>query len=161
MRNRGHILDGGNADAEGIQSADAAFTSRAGPENLNVNVLKTIFKSRTASLFASNLSSERRGLTGALETLSAGGGRRNDVALAISDRDDSVIEGRVDVSDAFRHNLANLLTTASRSRGIFISVASHANPLNYFLSVTPTLRGPLRVRALVLVLWPRTGRPRR
>ena len=101
MRNRGHILDGGNADAEGIQSADAAFTSRAGPENLNVNVLKTIFKSRTASLFASNLSSERRGLTGALETLSAGGGRRNDVALAISDRDDSVIEGRVDVSDAF------------------------------------------------------------
>ena len=28
--------------------------------------------------------------------------------------------------------------------------------------VTPTvLRGPLRVRALVLVRWPRTGRPRR
>src|SRR3546814_15988878 len=34
--------------------------------------------------------------------------------------------------------------------------------LSYFLLVeTVTRRGPLRVRALVRVRWPRTGRPRR
>ena len=31
----------------------------------------------------------------------------------------------------------------------------------YFFSATPALRGPLRVRALVRVRCPRTGRPRR
>src|SRR6202008_4897432 len=31
----------------------------------------------------------------------------------------------------------------------------------FFLPATAPLRGPLRVRALVCVRWPRTGRPRR
>src|SRR5882672_1911776 len=32
--------------------------------------------------------------------------------------------------------------------------------ITFFFAIAP-LRGPLRVRALVLVRWPRTGRPRR
>ena len=32
---------------------------------------------------------------------------------------------------------------------------------NYFFSAAAPLRGPLRVRALVRVRWPRMGRPRR
>src|SRR5258706_6499182 len=32
---------------------------------------------------------------------------------------------------------------------------------DYFFTIAPDLRGPLRVRAFVRVRWPRTGRPRR
>ena len=34
-------------------------------------------------------------------------------------------------------------------------------PVAFFLLATVPRRGPLRVRALVWVRWPRTGRPRR
>src|SRR6185295_76817 len=107
------------------------------------------------------LRGERRGLARALEALAAGGGPGERVALAIGDRDDRVVEGRVHVADAVAHVLADLL--AHTLRGVAGGSLGHVLSLSriYFFSAWAALRGPLRVRALVRVRWPRMGRPRR
>ena len=93
MRDRRHILNRRHTNAERIESANRGFAAGTGAPNADFDVLKTVFKSSLASDVRSNLSSERGGLTGTLEALSAGGRRRNGVALAVSDRDDRVVEG--------------------------------------------------------------------
>ena len=95
----------------------------------------------------SYLSSKRSRLARALEALRTRRRGRNSVALTVGDGNNRVVERRVNVGDALGHNLADLLTAAG---GSVLRIASHGLP-SYFLSVTPTLRGPLRVRALVRV----------
>ena len=81
MRNGGHVLDAGDADAESVQSAHGRFTAGAGAFDADFDVLQTEFESLLAGVFGGNLSREGRGLTRALEALSTGRGRRNGVAL--------------------------------------------------------------------------------
>ena len=95
MGDRGHILDGGDADAKGVESADGALAARAGTRDLDVNALQAVLKSLAASLLGRDLRGEGGGLAGALEALSAGGRRRNDVALTIRDGNDRVVKGRL------------------------------------------------------------------
>src|SRR5262249_35081090 len=94
------------------------------------------------------------------------------------DGDDGVVERALDVSLALddvllllathllgagglaasgRHVLSNSLTKVWSGRRS-VTRASARRHLAFFLPATVRL-GPLRVRALVLVRWPRTGRP--
>ena len=72
---------------------------------------------------------------------------------AIGDRHDRVVERRVDMGDAIQDVLLDLLF---RLRCCHLSACKSAA-----LIYEPGRRGPLRVRALVRVRWPRNGRPRR
>src|SRR6186713_2295381 len=56
---------------------------------------------------------------------------------------------------------ATFLRTFLRTRCAAVLTGGLAMSVPYFLTRAPLLRGPFLVRALVLVRWPRTGRPRR
>src|SRR5687768_10865983 len=76
--------------------------------------------------------------------------------LGVGERDDRVVERSLDVGLAHGDVLAGLAAArAGSARGRHYFLAA------FFLPATCIRRGPLRVRALVLVRWPRTGRPRR
>src|SRR6185295_16686428 len=84
------------------------------------------------------------------------------VALGVGQGDDRVVEGSLDVSLAVGDVLFDPAPGAPFGR--FFG-SRHLSGL-YFcgalrLPATLIRRGPLRPRALVLVRWPRTGRPRR
>ena len=64
-----------------------------------------------------------------------------------------IVEGSMDVRDRVGDVLFDLLTNT-------LSSLNHELFLYPFVSLI-ALRGPLRVRALVRVRWPRTGKPRR
>ena len=89
----------------------------------------------------------------------------------ILDGMNAVVERRVNVRDTVRNVLADFLAHALGggvdrcfSHGDLLFNFYRSNSVVacvHFLTTAPDLRGPLRVRALVLVRWPRTGRPRR
>src|ERR1700756_6079347 len=75
--------------------------------------------------------------------------------LTVGERHDCVVERSLDVGLPHRDVLANAAAPALWStRGW-----THFLPA-FFLPATCMRFGPLRVRALVLVFWPRTGRAR-
>src|SRR5208282_452787 len=54
-----------------------------------------------------------------------------------------------------------VFTGAFAIYGVFAYVVAYVLDAAFFLLATVPRRGPLRVRALVWVRWPRTGSPRR
>src|SRR3990167_6980275 len=110
VRNRCHIGDGRDADAQCTQCTHRRFTYWAWALDFDVKVLDTLFDGGATGHFGSHLGSERRGFTRTLETLTTRLSPRQCIALAIGDGDDGVVERCVHVCDAVRHVLANLLT---------------------------------------------------
>src|SRR5205814_9889599 len=104
-------------DAQRGERAHRRLATRAGALDLDVEVLDALFHRGAAGGFGRDLRRERRGLARALEALSAGRGPGERVALPVGDRDDRVVEGRVDVADAIRHVLADLLAHTLRGVG--------------------------------------------
>src|SRR5690606_15081339 len=114
VRNRGHVGDRRDADAQRSQRAHGGFTTRAGTLDFHVQVLDALFDRGAASHFGRHLCGKRRGLARTLETLTAGRSPRKSIALAISDRDDGVVEGSVNVGNAVADVLADLLAHTLR-----------------------------------------------
>src|ERR1019366_9463924 len=81
-------------------------------------------------------------------------GPRQHVAFGVGNGNDGVVERTLDVRDSEGNVLTFLLTDLTNRRWL-----SHYF-VTFFLPATVRL-GPLRVRALVRVRWPRTGRPLR
>ena len=103
-----------------------------------------------------HLGGERGALAGALEAGAAGGLPRDHVALTVGEGHDRVVEGGLDVGLADRNVLLDAAAGAAALRAL-----SRHYFFTFFLPATCMRFGPLRVRALVLVRWPSTGRPRR
>src|SRR5690606_21929525 len=82
------------------------------------------FLRRDAGFLGRHLRGERRGLARAAEAASARGRPGKRVPLAIGDRDDRVVERRVDVRDAVEHVLARLLRLLSAVSLLFFSHVS-------------------------------------
>src|SRR5512144_1292467 len=114
VRDRRHVGDARDLDAERIQRAHSGFATGAGPLDPHLEVLDAAVDRRLAGLLGRDLRRERRRLARALEARAAGRRPRERVALAVGDRDDRVVEGRVDVRDAFGDVLLDLL---ARARG--------------------------------------------
>src|SRR5690606_9121470 len=148
----------GDLDAQRVQRTDGGFATGAGTLYTYVERLDAIFHGLATSLLGSNLCCERRGLARALETGATSRRPRQGVALAVGNGDDSVVERCVDVRDAVRYALFDLLASA---RGAACGSFCHLLFLDYFFREAAARRGPLRVRALVRVRCPCTGRPRR
>src|SRR5207245_8172277 len=105
-----------------------------------------------------HLRRERRRLARALEAHLAGARPGDHVAHRVGDRDDRVVERALDVRVAVSDVL--LLLAAYLLGRRLLRCGSHYFLPAFFLPAT-VFFGPLRVRALVWVRWPWTGRPRR
>src|SRR5207302_10330825 len=106
---------------------------------------------------------ERRRLARTLEADVPARRPADRVTLRVGDRDDRVVERRLDVRVTVRDVLLLFALGALGLR--HYSVTFGFSP-NYFLALTflepaTVFFGPFRVRALVCVRCPRTGRPRR
>src|SRR5690242_11615309 len=124
VRNRRHIGDRGDLDAKTMQCAHCRLATRAGTLDPHFEVLHAVFHRHTAGRLGSNLRRERRGLARALEALTARGRPGKRVALTIGDRDDGVVERRVNVNHALGDVLLDLLANALR-RGVVRSLSHY------------------------------------
>ena len=112
MRNGRAVLDAGNLKACCLQRADSGLATRTRALDENSNLVKAMLHSGLGSGLGGHLSSERRGLTRALEADGASGLPRNHVALRISDAHDRVVERGLDVSSTNGDVLAISATDA-------------------------------------------------
>ena len=160
MRHGSHISNHVDANTKCSQGTNRRLATRARAFDFDVEVLDALFQGSTTSHFGCYLSSKRSRLARTLETLTTGRSPRQSIALAIGDGDDRVIEGSVNVCNTVSNVLANFLANALCCV-IGRSFCHSGFSTLYFFSDWAALRGPLRVRALVRVRWPRMGRPRR
>src|SRR5688572_9752298 len=150
------VAHAGDLEAGGLQGADRGLAARARALDEDLDLLHALLDALARGRVGGHLRREGRRLAGALEAGAAGGLPRDHVALAVRERDDRVVEGRLDVRLADGDVLLDLAATALQAAGS----RAHFLPA-FFLPATCMRFGPLRVRALVFVFWPRTGRPRR
>src|ERR687894_118716 len=153
---RGDVPHAGDLEAGGLERADRGLAARARALHEDLDLLHALLDALARRGVGRHLRGERRRLARALEAGAAGGLPRDDVALAVGERDDRVVERRLDVRLADRDVLLDLAAACARALG-----CGHYFLPAFFLPATCMRFGPLRVRALVLVFCPRTGRPRR
>src|SRR5947209_11833966 len=146
VRLRRDVLDAGHLQASGLQRSNRRLATRPGTLDEHLNLLEAVLNPRAGGRVSGHLRREGSRLAAALEPGAAGGLPRNDVPLAIGERDDRVVERSLDVRLPDRDVLAHAATAALRSPGSW----AHFLPA-FFLPATCMRLGPLRVRALVLV----------
>ena len=100
VRDRGHILNGSDADAKRVERTHRRFAARTRAPNANFDVLQTMFDRDLAGDVRGYLSSKRSRLARALEALRTRRRGRNSVALTVGDGNNRVVERRVNVGDA-------------------------------------------------------------
>src|SRR3954470_5899199 len=158
VRLGGDVGDGADLEAGGLQRADRGLTAGAGALDEHVDLLHAVLGGLAGGALGGHLRRERRGLARALETDVARGGPRDHGTGRVRDGHDGVVEGALDVRVAERDVLlllaADLLGSGRAAAGRHYFLPAFFLPATVFF-------GPLRPRALVLVRWPRTGRPRR
>src|ERR1700754_1937701 len=159
VRLRGDVGDGADLEAGGLQRTDRRLTSGAGALDEDVDLLHAVLGGLAGAVLGGHLGGERRGLARALETDVPRGRPRDHGAGGVGDRHDGVVEGALDVRVAVRDVLLLLAADLLRP-GRSATAGRHYFLPAFFLPAT-VFFGPLRLRALVLVRWPRTGRPRR
>src|SRR6185503_11666577 len=146
-------------EAGGLERADRGLAPGARALDEDLDLLQAVFHALLGAGVGGHLGGERRRLAGALDAGRAGALPRDHVAVLVGERDDRVVEGRIDV------RLADgdvLLDPAARAdlRGVSAR-RCHYVLLGAFFPRPTVFFGPLRVRAFVFVRWPLTGRPRR
>src|SRR3954462_15998043 len=100
MRNRSHVGDRADLQADRVERAHRGLAAAAGTLDAHFDVLHAAFLRRAPGALGRTLRGERRGLARALEAGVARGRPRHRVALALGDGDDGVVEGSVYVGDA-------------------------------------------------------------
>src|SRR6185437_5916038 len=156
VRLRGDVLDARDLEPGGLQRTDRGLAAGAGALDVDLDFLEALLETLAGGGVRGHLGGERRRLARALEARAAGRLPGDDVARGVGERDDRVVERRLDVGLADRDVLFRLAPSA-RAFGC----GRHYFLPAFFLPATCIRLGPLRVRALVLVFCPRTGRPRR
>ena len=163
-----HIFDGFDLQTGRFQCGDGAFSTAPRPLDSNFQVLDAKLLGLFGHLLRGTLSGKRRTLSASLEATGTRTGPAQGIALVIGDRDRCVIKRCLDVGDSHR-NVATCFAPFCfcHPRDPPLSpVRTYSVRTYYRISFTPRLPatvffGPLRVRALVRVLWPRTGNPLR
>jgi hypothetical protein len=150
VRDRCHITNRSDTDAQCTQCAHRRFTTWAWAFDFDVEVFNTLFHRCTAGHFGGDLGCKWCGFTRTFETLATRRRPRQGIALAISDRDDGVVKRCVYVCYAVSNILANFFANTC---GCAILSFCHTISLllAYFFNAAAPLRGPLRVRAFVRV----------
>src|SRR5438132_1267678 len=150
-----HVRDRGDLETRRLQGTDGGLAAGSRTLDEDLDLLEAVLHGAARRRLGGDLGGKGRALARPLEALAAGAAPGEDVALGVGQRHHRVVEGGLDVGLAHR----DVLILAASGTDDFLL-------RHYFFSAaffrTPTvLRGPRRVRALVRVRWPRTGRPRR
>src|SRR5690242_11010261 len=114
MRNRRDVGNAADLQTDRVQRAHRRFAARPRALDAHFDVLDAALLRCAPGALGRDLRGERRRLARALEAGVAGGRPRERVALAIGDRDDRVVERRVDMRDTLGDVLLYLL---ARARG--------------------------------------------
>src|SRR5690554_7332972 len=107
MRNGGDVSDVAHFQPTRIQRTNRGLASRARSFDLHVEVLQTVqLDSSFACTLGSHLGRKRSAFARATETWTTRCGPAQSIALAISDGDNGVVEGRMNECDSVYNRLA-------------------------------------------------------
>src|SRR3954449_5669742 len=97
VRLRGDVADGRDLQAGGLERADRRLAPGARALHEDLDLLQALLDALAGRRVSRHLGGERRRLARALETGAAGGLPGDDVARLVGERDDRVVERRLDV----------------------------------------------------------------
>ena len=168
MRNRRDVLNRADIEAGGGQSTHRRLASRTRTAHPHVHTAHAVIARLVGGVGGSLLRRKRRTLARSAEAQRTRTLPRHRIAVRIGDGDDGVVEGSLNMHQPVGDVLALLLLELLPLLPFLSAAAEPAAlamdyvfPAAFFLFATVPLRGPLRVRALVWVRCPRTGRLRR
>src|SRR6188768_2406652 len=158
VRDGGDVGDGADLEAGRLERTDRLLSAGARTLHVDLDLAHAVLHRTLGRAVSRERRRIRGALAGALEAGHAGRAPADDSPVEVGDRDDRVVERRLDVNVPLRDVLLLAPTYLDRSLAF-----RHAWSVpRHFLRLTPTVFfGPRRWRALVLVRWPRTGRLRR
>ena len=99
MRNGSDVLNGLDGHSRCLQGGDRAFAAGTGAFNPNLKFLHAELGGPLGRLLPGALAGKGRALAAALESAGACAGPAERVALGVGDRDDGVVERRLDVGN--------------------------------------------------------------
>src|ERR671929_1401333 len=105
------VLDAGDLEPGGLERADRGLAAGARALDEDLDLLHALLDALAGGRVGRHLGGERSRLAGALEAGAAGGLPGDHVAVAVGQRDDRVVEGRLDVRLADRDVLLDLAAT--------------------------------------------------
>src|SRR3954471_8056136 len=114
---RGDVLDARDLEAGGLEAADRGLPGPARALHEDLDLLHALLDALARGGVSGHLGGEGGRLARALEAGAAGGLPRDDVALAVGERDDRVVEAGLDVRLADRDVLADLAAAALGTSG--------------------------------------------
>src|SRR3954468_21857797 len=159
VRDRRDVGDRGDLEPGRLERPDRLLATGARPLDIDLDLTHPVLHRALCGAVGGRAGGVRRALPGALEAGHAGRAPADHGARQVGDRDDRVVERRLDVDVPLGDVLAFAAALLRRPLA-FSHVLS--GPSGYFFRRTPTVFfGPRRWRALVLVRWPRAGRLRR
>src|SRR5437660_7572035 len=163
--NRCHVADCAHFESGSLQGADGGIASGPGALHVDFERAHSGFTRPVRRGQSGLLGGEWRSFPGTFEAKRARAGPAHDVSFQVGNGHGRVVERRLDVRHACRNDSLFLLL-CTLFLGLTCHFFSNSNRSYVFAeaflrtAIAPR-RGPLRVRALVWVRWPRTGRPRR
>src|SRR5947207_90248 len=113
---RSDVLDPKDLEPRGLQRANRGLAARARPLHEDLDLLQPVLHALAGAGVGGHLGGEGRRLAGALEAGRAGGFPRDHVALVVGQRDDRVVERRLDVRLADGDVLAHATARATTGR---------------------------------------------
>src|SRR4051794_34579544 len=113
----GDVAHAGDLEPRGLQRADRGLAARARALHEDLDLLHALLDALARGGVSGHLGGEGGRLARALEAGAAGGLPRDDVALAVGERDDRVVEAGLDVRLADRDVLADLAAAALGTSG--------------------------------------------
>src|ERR687894_1833198 len=128
---RGDVPHAGDLEAGGLERADRGLAARARALDEDLDLLHALLDALAGGGVGRDLGGEGSRLAGALEAGAAGGLPGDDVALAIGEGDDRVVEAGLDVRLADRDVLLDLAAAAlgsSRSRHGYLAALTSSSP---------------------------------
>ena len=99
VRDRGHVDDRRNLEADCLEGADSGVAAEAGTAELDDDVLEAVRHGVAGGVLSDDLRGVSGGFAGTAEVALAGAGPSDDLTLGVGDRDDRVVEGSEDVDD--------------------------------------------------------------
>ena len=147
----GNVLDQGDLKSGTLKGPQGRLTTRPRAVYMDLDGLHALLHRLLCGVLCGHLCRKRRALTRALELHRPGTGPTYGISTHIRDRDQRIVERRLDMGDPVRYVLLDFLLL-----GPFFVLSFNPTSFRwcYFLFFFPmtALRGPLRVLELVCVL---------
>src|SRR5690606_25974679 len=106
----------GDLVADVVQGAHCGLATRAGAFHFDIQVLEAVILGRFARTLCRHLGCEGRALARTAEARATGGRPAQGVTLAVSDGDNGVVEGGMNMRDSINDRLLHLLARCLLAR---------------------------------------------